>query len=167
MLGVKNNRTVKAVGVNLLTSNQATGTDTLGTTAGFTGFRGTETISSDATTYFQGAKSLKVITPGSQAYEGMTVVSTVVDVSNTYTTSIYLKGTEGVPLQVLLAEYTAADVSVGSTLVPVVLTGGWDCVTVGRIFGATGAKARIWVRTTATPLVTTFYADKIGLYKIL
>ena len=76
---------------NLLTSNQATGTDTLGTTTGFLAQVGAA-ISNDPTREWQGASSLKVICSAS-ANSGMQASGAIsVPVNGTYAFSGWVRG---------------------------------------------------------------------------
>ena len=142
--------------VNLLTANQSSvETDTTGFTAV------TSTPSRVTDNYWSGTASLKVITDNAGAGEGFYTANTTTTVSLAYTASVYVKGSGTV--NVSLNERTAADADVGTTDSAVItLTSSWQRVTVTRTFGATGARARLYVLTDVQQDIT-FYADGLQL----
>jgi hypothetical protein len=139
---------------NLLTENQASvETDTTGY-----GSVSGATLTKDTIEHWHGGASLKIVTPGSVNQEG--AISTFVSgltVSVNYSASVWLKGSGTVSL--LIGEYTAADAAVGYTnSSPLVLSSAWQRISVTRLFGGTGVKAKIFFLTSDIQAVT-FYAD--------
>ena len=141
---------------NLLTANQSSiETDTTGFTAVGS------TLSKSADQAWSGSNSLKVITDNEGAGEGFYTANTTTPVSQTYTASIYLYGAGTV--QISLNEREADDSDVGSTDSAVItLSTTWTRYTVSRTFGATGARARVYVLTNADQDIT-FYCDGLQL----
>ena len=150
---------VEEADTNLLTENQASvETDT-------TGFYtvSSAVLSRDTTIFKYGNASLKTVTPGAVANEGFYTSFASVVASNTYTASVWFKGSGTVLLGI--SEYTAASVYVGLTYASTItLTDTWTRYSVSRAFGSTGERALIRIITTSgTAQNITFYADGLQL----
>jgi hypothetical protein len=150
---------VEEADTNLLTANQASvETDT-------TGFNSVSSaaLSRDTTIFKYGNASLKTVTPGAVANEGFYTSFASVVASNTYTASVWFKGSGTVLLGI--SEYTAASVYVGLTYTSTItLTDTWTRYSVSRAFGSTGERALIRIITTSgTAQAITFYADGLQL----
>ena len=144
---------------NLLTATQSdVEADTTGLAANIAGV----TISRDTGEHWQGAASLKTITPGNAALEGFRTTSASVSASLAYTASVWVKGSGTVVLG--LGERDASDVAIGGIVYGsvVTLSSTWQRTTVSKTFGATGVKARLYVITDVTQAIT-FYADGLLL----
>lgn len=101
--------------------------------------------------------------PGSNSDEGVKTDEIAVTASESYTASVWLRGTVGSEnVTVELAEYTSGSTLVGETSESTYLTTDWQRIQVTRAFGATGEKARIIVRGTNTEAMT-FYLDDFAL----
>jgi len=150
---------------NLLLPNQANCCED-GTTTGFWGYTN-GAISASTAQKWQGAYSLKCITPNAAASEGITTNAYPtygLRPGATYTTSVYLRGDAGgETVKLYLFERTDANGEVGSSNSDTItLTTEWQRVTVSRTFGATGRGAHITVITT-TQQAATFYVDGLQL----
>jgi len=150
---------------NLLLPNQANCCED-GTTTGFLGYT-KGAISASTAQKWQGAYSLKCITPNAAASEGITTNAYPtygLRPGATYTTSVYLRGDAGgETVKLYLFERTDANGAVGSSNSDTItLTTEWQRVTVSRTFGATGRGALITVITT-TQQAATFYVDGLQL----
>lgn len=150
---------------NLLLPNQANCCED-GTTTGFWGYTN-GAISASTAQKWQGAYSLKCITPNAAASEGITTNAYPtygLRPGATYTTSVYLRGDAGgETVKLYLFELTDANGEVGSSNSDTItLTTEWQRVTVSRTFGATGRGAHITVITT-TQQAATFYVDGLQL----
>jgi hypothetical protein len=133
---------------NLLdAANVATGTDTSSDATGFTKEVGTETISSSTDYSKQGSRSLKVITPGGAANEGINFAVTTI-AGAAACLSFYVRGSGAL---------TAA--AEGST-VNFTATGAMQRIILP--FTASGAAMAAHIYTTGT-LATTFYIDAIQI----
>jgi hypothetical protein len=150
---------VEEADVNLLTPNQASVETDL------TGFNSVNSaaLSRDTTIFKYGNASLKTATPGVVANEGFYTSFASVVASNTYTASVWFKGSGTVLLGI--SEYTAASVYVGLTYTSTItLTDTWTRYSVSRAFGSTGERALIRIITTSgTAQNITFYADGLQL----
>lgn len=149
---------------NLLTSDQAS------METGITGLAALNgaTITRDTTTAWHGAASLKVVTPGAVAGEGVETSSVAVTASRDYTATMHLLGAAaGISVVVALQERDAADALIGETITEVTLPTAWDTarpftVSLTRSFGTSGTKARLQIRTPAAQAIT-FWADGLQL----
>jgi hypothetical protein len=150
---------VEEAATNLLTANQANVETDL------TGFNSVNSaaLSRDTTIFKYGNASLKTVTPGVVANEGFYTSFASVVASNTYTASVWFKGSGTVLLGI--SEYTAASVYVGLTYTSTItLTDTWTRYSVSRAFGSTGERALIRIITTSgTAQNITFYADGLQL----
>jgi hypothetical protein len=136
---------------NLLTANQADGTDTLGNTTGFVGVKTTETLSSSTDQAHQGTKSLKVITPGSEDGEGALMSGGITTVSGvTYMASGWLYVPTGTNIIVWF----------GGNSQTVVGNDGWQFFNVSKT--ATGTN-HSWSMITNTTKNITFYVDELQI----
>lgn len=108
-----------------------------------------------------GAFSQKVVVDGSAGNQGTRTDSFAMAASQTHTIRVYVKGLSGAGLRVQLQERTAADATVGSTIVNFTADGTWQLIEVVRAFGVTGVNARILVSTDGTAQETVFYLDGV------
>ncbi|MEW6183374.1 MAG: discoidin domain-containing protein [Bacillota bacterium] len=116
----------------------------------------------DTANSWHGTASLKVETPGYGLQEGFRTTSNLVTASQTYTASVWLKGTGTIFLG--LREITSGEALVGYTAsAPITLTGSWQRVSVTRTFGSTGARTQLMVVTTGSVQAATFYADGLQI----
>ena len=132
---------------NLLTANQSnleTGT------TGYSSFTGA-TISQDLTTAWQGAASLKIVTPGVANQEGtQTTVNATVTGGATYTLSAWVKGSGNISL-------VLGDGYANSTL-NVTLTSAWTRISITKTVNAGATSAFFYILTNGIQAIT-FYAD--------
>lgn len=145
--------------INYLSENQSSiETDTTGFNA-YGG--GSTTLTRDITEYWTGNASLKAVTDGGAAEQGFTTTSITVVASQSQTASVWLKGTGTV--YVGIQERDAADAYVNQTISAVItLNSTWQRVSVTRVFGASGVKARLIVYAVGTQTIT-FYADGLQI----
>ncbi|HBC92572.1 MAG TPA: hypothetical protein DCZ10_06610, partial [Pelotomaculum sp.] len=130
---------------NLLTANQAS-VET--NTAGFSTIDAT--ISRDTTEHWNGTASLKIVYPGAAASERVTVGATGLTASRPYTFTVYLKGTEGSKIRLLLREMKTDGTILGESYSSdIVLTRAWQRAIVSRAFGAEGTRAECHIRNFA------------------
>jgi len=144
---------------NRLTLNAANGGED-GTILPWYVRKSSETVTSDTAQYWQGSRSIKVVTPSTYTYEGIECDTySIGDIapSNNYTFSIYLRGSGTVQLE--LAEYDTNRNWVAATgSSTITLTTSWVRYSVTHSFGSTGVHAAILVQT-ATQQAATFWAD--------
>lgn len=153
--------------INKLTSNQATGTDTLGNTTGFSAAASTHlnsgaTLSSNTTAsnVFQGSRSLQVTTTAASASQGCETTATAVSASKAISLSAVVKATAGTALTAIARDYTNG---VNSTAYSWVATGGFDFVPVSITTGALAVTdLRLTIRTNSA-VATTFYVDALQI----
>lgn len=145
---------------NLLSLNQSSvEVDTSGFSIVGTGV----TLSRDISEKYQGSASLKVVTPGTNANEGVYTSNVNVSPNLSYTFTIWIKGASGT-VCTQLNERDASDVSVGSTTSSTTtLDGTWKKIPVTRTFGSTGVIARTHIVTTGTIQALTFYVDNLQI----
>ncbi len=94
---------------NLLSLNQANGAE-FGTTSEFQKNRGGETLSSSTQVAWQGSRSVKIVTPGLNANEGMYSSSSAMVIPSTrYAGSVYVRGATGGEIVKLYLEERRAD----------------------------------------------------------
>lgn len=139
---------------NLLTANQASvETDT----TGFNVSSGT-TISRDTTEYWHGAASLKVVTDGSIANQGVATsgAATTVSPNTKYSCSAWVKGSGSVLIRGRDDTGTFTDSSA------ITLTSAWQRLTVTHTTSATAANMWLSVLTSGTQAIT-FYADGLQI----
>lgn len=142
---------------NLLTANQSSVETDL---TGFQTIVG-GTLTRDITTAWHGTACLKMVTPGVGVNEGFYTDFVAVAASGTYTASVWLKGS-GV-VRVYLREQDSVGALIGDTLTAdITLTNMWTRHSITRVFGSTGVRAQIHVRTVATAAIT-YYADGLQL----
>lgn len=137
---------------NLLTQNQATvETDTTGFAINGSGV----TLSRDTTTSWQGNASLKAVCDGTALYQGPSITANVIS-GNTYTFSVYLKGSGNVVITLNGLALT----SVGTDVIA--LTNAWTRYSITATATSSGQLNMI-VHTNSTPQSITFYADGLQL----
>ena len=139
--------------INLLYPNKSTGTDTLGTTAGFDKVRGTETVTSSTAEFKQGSRSCKVITIGSDDSEGVNLGEESLAVG-TYTFSAWVKTTNGTPIAISIqgGGMAKADVTVSGT-------GDWQLMQTTRTTLTTAISVK-YIYTPSAEAIT-FYIDQV------
>lgn len=151
----------EAASTNLLTSNQATGTDTSGNTTGFTALNGA-TLSSDSAYAWQGSKALKVVTTNA-ANDGVKATFTGA-ATTTYWGSLYVRSsTTGDTLRVYLKDTTNSITGAVVTVTPYNDVGntnpqGWERVEVTLTCGAGTPTIALCVDTGAST-IKTFWLD--------
>ena len=159
---------------NMLTANQASGTDTLSDTTGFTTSSATATSSTDEA--LQGSRSLKVVTSansGRAMMYGSTTSGTMpVEPGETYTFRVDAKQTAGTALLAVAYIYwwtSAGNVAASTASVNgtgVVLTSSWQTVSVTATAPANAAFASMWLgRGGSGTAVMTRYEDRHGFWK--
>ena len=145
---------------NILRTNVANAGED-GTTTGFAVYNGS-TISVSTTWSAQGSRSIKVVTNGSQADQGVITSSTYEAISpnETYTEQVRIKGTGTFGLY--LTELNSSLGIVGassSATITITPEMGEATIYLTRAMGATGAFVRSRVSAIGT-LSTTFYVDR-------
>lgn len=145
---------------NLLTPNQQTGTDTTGDTTGFEKYKGNEAISSSDEQAHTGTKSLKVITTGNQAEEGIYTTTTATTTNTPYTAGAWVYAPTGQQMTLLLYQLGGAV----STTTKFTGTGTWQYIT-ANLTTNTNYGLRIYIYT-ASKSATTFYVDDLNLNQI-
>ena len=160
-----------ALSADWLSQNQITGTDALGTTAGFTASGATITSSDEQA--HGGTKSLKVVTAGSATGEGYGLVTSgqsfVVNqaaVGQKWYTAVWIYAPVGATLQLRILERNAAGGYLALGLSSFVGTGAWQAVTLAyTLTQATVAQIDVWVETSVAAQAITLYTDDIELYR--
>lgn len=114
-----------------------------------------------------GTHSMQITTSNGVVNSGTgTNASAAVTVNNTYTAAAMIKavpGQEGKLVRIRLEERTAADAVVNSTTFDQVLTDEFVQISVTRAFGATGAKARIYIESADAGSSKVFYVDGVQI----
>lgn len=152
---------LEGAATNLLTSNQATGTDTGANTIGFTaGPAGTVTLSSDTTAgkSFQGSRALKCVAAGDAANQGVTVDAIAATAGQTYAFQAMLLGnTPGQSLKMDLVDNGTVPQAVSAT---VVTLGSYQFIsgTITASAGSTTVKAQVYNNGT---FASTFWLDAL------
>jgi hypothetical protein len=143
---------------NLLTANQADGTDTIGTTVGWGSAFGDETITSSSAEAKRGNRSLKII--AARAGHGGVSTKITAVASTPFTATFNLKGTGNA--KVSLIEYTSADAWVITTYSSTIVLGDWQEVTINKTTHSTTAKLGLSVEAVDAPGITC-YVDELQL----
>jgi hypothetical protein len=145
---------------NLLTPNQQTGTDTLGTTTGF--LTSTTTISSSTEQAHTGTRSLKIVTPGKTNYENAYTTPSTTTPGTIYTGGAWVYAPLGSTLYLELLNQ-AATISYGYTTFTG--TGTWQYIEINKTTttGSTGTILRVG---TFGKQAITFYLDDLSLNQI-
>lgn len=129
--------------------------------AGWTN-RKTATVTRTTTQQHSGTASLAVVTPGTEADEGVNMAvssgAVPVGVAGTYTGSAWVRGTSGVVLRIFAEEYSGAGVYVAGSAANVTLNGNWQRLSVARSIASDTSKVAVNVRT-LNAVATTFYVD--------
>lgn len=146
---------------NLLSLNQANGCED-GTTTGFSAQR-EATLSADATEYYQGSYSIKVVTPNVIADEGVlsNPFARVIP-SSTYTISVWLKGSGTVYLWGTEWEEDGSFLREWSDYNVITLTGTWTRYSLTHTVGSDCFKLNIYVDTNVKQAAT-YYLDSLQL----
>jgi len=161
-----------ALTTDWLTANQITGTDALGTTAGFTNYGGA-TLTSSIEEAHSGVKSLKVVTPSAVVDEGVFLqtpgqsyaVNQAAQGQQWYL-STWVKAPLGATLRLQFVERNAAGAYVAYQMSPFTGTGIWQQVTISRtLTHATVVQLDVLVITDVSAQAITFYVDDIELYR--
>lgn len=145
---------VREACTNLLTANQSSVETDL---TGFAAYNGDETLSRDATVFWTGVASLKVVCPGSAANEGVQFGSgdaPAITGGQTYTLSVYVKGSGDITIY--LGDGTA------NTMQSVTLTNTFQRVTITRTMAAGATNALLYILTTSTQALT-FWVDGLQI----
>jgi hypothetical protein len=142
----------------LLPLNVQTGTDTLGTTAGFNAYN-TSTTSSSTEQAHSGTKSSKVVTQGVSTYEGVYLIGETTSPATNYITGVWVKA----PLNANMRMFFAGNPS-GGTWAGLYFTGtgNWQYV---ELMGqhATDTSVSVYICTVTTAQAITFYVDDCRL----
>jgi hypothetical protein len=158
-MGVQFNDTTPIDITNKLTLNQANGGEN-GATTDFWENVGTEILTANTTTSWQGTHSIKIITPNLVTSEGFQTGNVIYGLSPNvnYTASLYIRGESGgETVKFLLVEFTSIGGTVGTTTQNCpTLTTDWQRVNVTRHFGGTGNGIRIKIITQTTQAATFF-----------
>jgi hypothetical protein len=149
---------------NLLTANQASGTDTLGDTNGFT-VHNAATITSDLVPY-SGTRSIKAVATGNAGMTfglpGSTVTATV---GQTYTAEVTTAATDAAASELILAFYDSGGTWIGQAS-KAYTGGGWRTVQITGVAPASTAAVSAYIyQATTTAGVSTVYADCWGIWK--
>ena len=155
---------------NLLTANQASGTDTLGTTVGFESVNAC-TLASSTAQAAQGTRSLLIAatanSPTAQTTGGTAGIP--VTVGDTYTVSAQVRvGTAtGRTASVGLRWFTAAGAVVGSVNfgAEVTLSTSWQTISKTEVAPATAAFAALCIKSQTAVSTETFYVDCLSLHR--
>ncbi len=111
-----------------------------------------------------GSASLRVITPGSVADEGVNMSATAGTVSpgfaGTFTGSAWVKAPAGAPLRLFLEEISSANAYVAGSTQNFTATGSWQRISVSRTVTDPTRKFVVNVRTNSVNAVT-FYVDDV------
>jgi len=140
---------------NLFSANVATGTDTLGNITGFEPYR-SATVTSSTDTAKQGAKSCKIVTPGTLGAEGVQL-PTITGVNGThYCMSGWIFAPQDSVIQIKLVSGNVTDTY---------LTGNnaWQSFTSLNTLGGTSLILYIRTRTADPKQAITFYVDKLQM----
>jgi hypothetical protein len=154
------------VGVNLLTPNQASGTDTLADTTGFSK-NGVNTLLESSTEEARGGtRSLKVVTNNEANGEGTFIGVENLSPNKSYTFNAFIKGTGTIKLT--LMEYTmVGGTYIGETSsITLTLTDNWQPLSVNRVLSATGTYVRLYIITSAKQAAT-FYVDSLSFRRLV
>lgn len=145
---------------NLLTANQATATDTDGTTTGFQPQVAGGTISSSTEQALSGTRSLKTVTPGSAGYEGWAVpYSLPVKKGVPVTVTMYVYPTTQVSYRFGMFYDSATIDSRNSFTAP---ANQWSLLQATAIPLADSNLVQIFCDTGDTAQAATWYTDQIG-----
>lgn len=140
---------------NLLTSDQSTGTDTLG----FSQSAGV-VISSSNEQVFHGTKSLKIITPNDGVIgRGFWTSSVSTFPSTQYTASLRVLAPINSTLKLLILNNDYSTISE----IPFTGTGNWECVTISGTTKAGATGILVMAYTIINAQAITFYVDNLQL----
>lgn len=143
---------------NILSENVRTGTDSGGTTAGWTAIDAA-TLTSDATQFWQGAKSLKVVTNGAGGVRGGVKTDAVSAAASTaYAASVYLKASSGSPLVRVYLRDEVNGTS-GTTRTATLSTTTWTRVEVTHTTGGGSPTLSLYVEEDTIDAALTFFGD--------
>jgi hypothetical protein len=128
-----------------------------------TGWAADGTITRVTTDFYIGSSCARV-TVAALNYSLYLNSYTTVLASSTHTTSAYVKGEVGKKLYIRLAEYTSANVLIGTPSASAIITadGTWQRLSVSRTFSASGVKSRLSV-SNGTNGAHTFLVDALLL----
>ena len=149
---------------NILSADQSNiETDTTGfvTADGGVLLNSGATISRDTIEHWTDLASLKVVTPGTNPYEGVATSGIAANANTAYTVSVYVKAPAGIALQLYARDYTNG---INSPLTSITGNGLWQRVTATLTTGATAVTdLKMVVRNGSTALATTFYIDGLQI----
>lgn len=134
---------------NLVPINVETGTDYAGATTGWTKYNSDETITSDATYYVNGSKSLKCICPGTNANEGVYFTASNLTIGQTY----------AVTINAYIPNSTVLTLGTSSATTNITGTGIYKAYT--TTFTATATTQNLNILTGNSPQAVTFYVDAV------
>jgi hypothetical protein len=143
----------------LLTLNQQTGTDALGTTVGFSTYGTGVTISSSTDQAHSGTNSLKCITPGTVVNESAVINATTVSSATNYVAGIWVYA----PVGAVMYYQIYGNISSYITATSFTGNGAWQYIEVPVTSGASDTTLIGYVRTKLTAQAITFYVDDCRL----
>lgn len=125
-------------------------------TTGWSGF--SATLTRVTTEFYSGTASCSVLTTGGGGGQGIWLTSSLSGLtsSTTYTGSVYVKATTGVPLTVTAITYTTGGIQVATYTSTGTGDGSWQRFSVTAPLGSTETKMQFQITTTSA---TTFYVD--------
>jgi len=145
---------------NLLTANQASGTDTGGNTTGFAVYlSGESAISSSTDEAYNGTKSLKGVFGNDKGNHGFRTNTGTVVQGYDYNFSSYFKGTNGIAYMLRWFDGTNL-----TSLQSFTATGGWQFI--GGNFRATTSTALFYVLVNGTNAHTCYW-DALALRRVI
>lgn len=137
--------------------NICTGTDTLGTTGGFASINGA-TIASNTANYWQGARSVSVVTDAIGAdTEGVRTAYATVSANATVTGTVYVKGTGNVVTR--LVQNSAAPAGIATSATIALSTSYWRRITLTGTLTGGNTTIALDVVEAAPDSGLTFYCD--------
>ena len=156
---------------NILTANQSTATDTLGDTTGFA--TSVSTITSDATVFNQGARSLKIVATDANAGAYVSsggLAGVPIDGTKTYTVSAYVKSdTITKTVRWIIYQYIAsgaAHATASQVIGGAALSASWTQNAISYTpTDSTVAfiRPRLYIYSAASVAGDTFYADQFSV----
>lgn len=150
--------TLPVIGTNLLTDNQASVETDMTTFSS----NNSAILTRDTAEFCNGIASLKAVTPGNVPAEGFFISQVPVTPSNSYTFSVWLKGSGTVYIR--LSDRNSITGLIGTTdSAAITLSSAWTRYSVTRTFASNGDVARLYVLTYSTVQAITFWADCLQL----
>jgi hypothetical protein len=152
---------------NLLTANQASGTDTLGDTTGFAPQSAGGTLTSSTDYAYRGSRALKCVSDGVSTYQGWTTTATL-PLYRYATVTVQAKVYATTQLTLRVGIFRTAAGYINSAKTVTVPAGVWTTVqhtaTAGEVGAGSVTDATVFLDTGTTPQAGTFYTDDIGYW---